>query len=208
VDGGSDGEVEALRAGDEATFRRVVAREHPTLFRVARAHVHDDATAADVVQETWLAAIRGLDGFEGRSSLRSWLIGIVLNQARRRAARDARVQPMAELSGGPVEGPGGWPGGRFRGPNDRWPGHWAVAPADWSTLPETRLASNEVMAVARAAIDGLPPRQRTVVVLRDVLGWTSGEVREVLDLSDGNERVLLHRGRSTVRRSLEEVLSP
>ena len=85
---GQDDEVRALRAGDEATFRLVVAREHATLFRVARAHVQDDATAADVVQETWLAAIRGLDGFEGRASLRSWLISIVLNLARRRGARD------------------------------------------------------------------------------------------------------------------------
>jgi RNA polymerase sigma-70 factor (ECF subfamily) len=206
VEGGND-EVRALRAGDEATFRIVVAREHATLFRVARAHVHDDATASDVVQETWLAAIRGLDGFEGRSSLRSWLVGIVLNLARRRGARDARVRPVAELSVG-AEAPGGWSPDRFRGPGDRWPGHWAVPPADWSTSPEERLAGKEVTEAAQAAIDTLPQRQRMVVLLRDVLGWSSAEVCDALDLSSGNERVLLHRGRSVVRRSLEEVLMP
>ena len=205
---GIDAEVEALRAGDELTFRRVVAREHATLFRMARAHVHDDAAAADVVQETWLAAIRGLDGFEGRSSLRSWLIGIVINQARRRGARDARLQPVPELSAGPDHDPGGWPGDRFRGPEDRWPGHWTTAPVDWSTLPEDRVTGREALTVAQAAIDALPPRQRSVVLLRDVLGWTSSEVQAALDLTDGNERVLLHRGRSAVRRALEEVLAP
>lgn len=204
---GVDDEVRALRAGDEAMFRLVVAREHATLFRVARAHVHDDATAADVVQETWLAAIRGLDGFEGRASLRSWLTSIVLNLARRRGARDARVRPVAELSAG-NEAPGGWSPDRFRGAGERWPGHWAVAPADWSTSPEERLAGREVREVAQAAIDALPPRQRMVVLLRDVLGWTSAEVCDALDLSSGNERVLLHRGRSVVRRSLEAVLTP
>jgi RNA polymerase sigma-70 factor (ECF subfamily) len=202
-----DAEVLGLRAGDEDTFRRVVAREHPTLFRVARAHVRDDATAVDVVQETWLAAIRGLDGFEGRASLRSWLIGIVVNQARRRGTSDARVQPMAELSSLP-DAPGGWPVDRFRGREDRWPGHWAVVPQEWSSLPEDHVTGAEAMAVVRAAIDALPPRQRTVVLLRDVLGWTSAEVRDALDLTDGNERVLLHRARSTVRRSLEGVLTP
>ena len=201
---GVDDEVRALRDGDEMMFRRVVAREHATLFRVARAHVRDDATAADVVQETWLAAIRGLHGFEGRASLRSWLIGIALHQARRRGGRDARVQPVADLEA--AGGPGGWPVERFRGPGDRWPGHWTTVPADWSTLPEERLVGGEVMDAARAAIDALPPRQRDVVVLRDVLGWSSAEVRDALDLSDANERVLLHRGRSEVRRNLETVL--
>jgi RNA polymerase sigma-70 factor, ECF subfamily len=206
-EGEADEELQALRAGDEAVFRRVVAREHHALFRVARAHVRDDATAADVVQETWLAAIRGLDGFEGRGSLRSWLVGIALNQARRRGTKDARVQPVGELSEAPRD-PGGWPEDRFRGPDDRWPGHWSSVPVDWSSVPEDRLTSGEVMAAAQAAIDELPPRQRTVVVLRDVLGWTSAEVRDALDLTDGNERVLLHRGRSTVRRTLEQVLAP
>jgi RNA polymerase sigma-70 factor (ECF subfamily) len=204
---GVDEEVQRLRAGDEATFRLVVAREHATLFRVARAHVHDDATAADVVQESWLAAIRGLDGFEGRASLRSWLTAIVVNQARRRGARDARVRPMAELTAPPGDAPGGWPGERFGGRGDRWPGHWTTGPADWSALPEDRLTGAETVAAARAAIDELPPRQRTVVLLRDVLGWTSAEVCDALDLTDGNERVLLHRGRSAVRRSLDGALT-
>jgi RNA polymerase sigma-70 factor, ECF subfamily len=201
-------ELRALRAGDEVAFRRVVAREHAALFRIARSHVRDDAAAADVVQETWLAAIRGLDGFEGRSSLRSWLVGIVVNQARRRGTRDARVQPVADLSTEPTRSPGGWPDEQFRGPDDRWAGHWSSVPVDWSSLPEERLTSGELMAVAQTAIDALPPRQRTVVLLRDVLGWTSAEVRDALDITDGNERVLLHRGRSSVRRSLEEVLAP
>jgi RNA polymerase sigma-70 factor (ECF subfamily) len=203
---GLDDEVRALRAGDEVVFRRVVEREHATLVRVARAYVRDEATALDVVQETWLAAIRGLDGFEGRSSLRAWLTGILVNQARRRGVRDARVEPRAELSLG-GDDLGGWPADRFRGPGDRWPGHWATTPTDWSTLPEQRFTSAESVAAVHDAIDSLPARQRTVVLLRDVLGWTAVEVCDALDLTDGNERVLLHRGRSTVRRRLEAAVS-
>ena len=199
---GPDVELDALRAGDEAAFRRVVAREQPVLFRVARAHVRDDAAALDVVQETWLAAIRGLDGFEGRSSLRSWLCGIAVNQARRRRGRDARASATS-LDG---DGPGGWPEDRFRGPEGPWPGHWASRPADWSTMPDQRFASAEALSVVQAAIDSLPDRQRSVVVLRDVLGFTSAEVCRTLDLTDGNERVLLHRGRSAVRRQLAGVV--
>jgi RNA polymerase sigma-70 factor (ECF subfamily) len=205
---GVDEEVGALRAGDEDTFRRVVAREHATLFRLARAHVRDDDTAADVVQETWLAAIKGLDSYEGRGSLRSWLAGIAVNQARRRGARDARLRPLAELTGPDDERPGGWDPDRFRGPDDRWPGHWSVFPSDWSTRPDQAFQGGEVMAAVRTAIDALPSRQRSVVILRDVLGWTSPEVCDALSLSDGNERVLLHRGRSGVRRALEAVLEP
>jgi len=204
---GPDDEVAALRAGDEATFRRVVGREQATLVRVARVYVRDEAAALDVVQETWLAAIRGLDGFEGRSSLRAWLTGIAVNQARRRVARDARLAPVG--GPGPAEEElGGWPERRFRGPTDQWPGHWASPPSDWSTLPEHRFANTEAVAAVRAAIETLPVRQRSVVLLRDVLGWTASEVCSALDLTDGNERVLLHRGRSTVRRRLAEVLAP
>ena len=202
---GPDVELQALRAGDEATFRRVVEREQTTLFRVARAHVRDDAAALDVVQETWLAAIRGLDGFEARSSLRSWLCGIAVNQARRRGARDARTGPVGSM--GSDDEPGGWPEDRFRGPADRGAGHWATMPSDWSTVPEHRFASAEAVAVVQATIDTLPDRQRSVVLLRDVLGWTAAEVCTALDLTDGNERVLLHRGRSTVRRRLGAVLT-
>jgi RNA polymerase sigma-70 factor (ECF subfamily) len=205
---GVDEEVRALRAGDEEMFRRVVAREHATLFRLARAHVQDDAAAADIVQETWLAAIRGLDSFEGRGSLRSWLASIAVNQARRRGARDARQRPSAELTRTDAEHPGGWSSDRFRGPDDRWPGHWSRFPADWSTVPDRAFEGAEVMAAVRAAIDALPGRQRSVVLLRDVLGWTSPEVCDALALCDGNERVLLHRGRSSVRRALEAVLEP
>ena len=104
--------------------------------------------------------------------------------------------------------PGGWAPERFRRPEDRWPGHWAVFPADWSTLPDQAFEDAEVMAAVRAAIDDLPARQRSVVILRDVLGWTSPEVCSALSLSGGNERVLLHRGRSAVRRTLEAVLEP
>ena len=196
------GEVAALRAGDAATFRRVVAREHATLFRVARAHVADDATANDVVQDTWLAAIRGLDRFEGRSSLRTWLVRITMNLARKRGVRDARMRPFPGLGS---DDPGGWTGDRFRGRADPWPGHWAPgqAPPDWSTLPEERVLGAESVATARAAIDALPDRQRLVVLLRDVAAWSAEEVCSALDLSEGNQRVLLHRGRSAVRRALE-----
>ncbi|HEY4377914.1 MAG TPA: sigma-70 family RNA polymerase sigma factor [Acidimicrobiales bacterium] len=198
-------EVELLRAGDPATFQRVVRREHPTLFRVARSYVVDDATASDVVQDTWIAAIRGLERFEGRSSLRTWLVRITMNLARKRGARDARLRPVAELGS---DEPGGWPVDRFRRWDEPWPGGWTTPPTDWCELADDRITSADTVAAARAAIDVLPERQRVIVLLRDLAGWSAEEVCVALDLTEGNQRVLLHRARSAVRRSLEAVVGP
>lgn len=190
--------VAALRAGDEAAFAWLLDRHGPGLARVARRHVGDDDTAADVVAETWLAVIRGIDGFEQRSSVQTWLYRIVLNRARSRGARDARVEAADDLDDGPAFAPD-----RFR----RLPPyrhHWARPPAPWEDEPGARLAGREVLAVVAAAIEALPERQRTVLVLRDVEDWSAAEVCDVLALSEGNQRVLLHRARAAVRRRLED----
>ena len=190
--------VAALRAGDERAFATLVGRHTSGLLRLARAHVADPGTAEEVVQETWLALLRGLDGFEQRSSLQTWLYRVALNRARTRGVRDARtsgVRPAVDPQ-------------RFRPDDDpEWPGHWADPPRAWQRDPQVQLQSAEVLDQLRSAIEGLPERQREVVVLRDVQGLTTDEVAEVLGTTTGNVRVLLHRGRSVVRSRLEEYLT-
>jgi len=202
---GSDPEdsrlLEALRSGDEDAFAELVRRHHGPLKRFARGFGASDAVAEEIVQETWLAVLQGVDSFEGRSSLKAWLFGIVKNQARRRSPRERRSAPFsslpAEERAGPVVDPD-----RFQGPDAAWPGHWAAPPRPWDD-PHRRLASLEARAHLRRAIGALPERQRTVVVLRDVEGLDSEEVCELLELSEGNQRVLLHRARAGVRNALE-----
>lgn len=199
--------VRALRAGDEAAFARLVRSYHGSLLRVARIYVPSAAVAEEVVQETWIAVLNGIDRFEGRSSLRTWIYRILANTAKTRAVREGRTIPFSSL-----RNPGGVPeaavdADRFRDADDpEWPGHWAAgaAPADWAALPEERLLAAETRAVAAAAIERLPASQRTVISLRDVEGWSSEEVRNVLELSEVNQRVLLHRARSKVRQALED----
>jgi len=192
--------VAALRAGDEEAFTMLVTTWHATLKRVARAYVRTDAIAEDVVQETWLAAIAGLDRFEERASLKTWLFHILANRARTRAVREARSVPFTALAGGqddPAVDPD-----RFNGEDDAWPGHWAAPPRPWED-PERRLQSLEARELLRAAIGGLPEMQQAVLTLRDVEGLEAQEVCELLDLSDANQRVLLHRARARVRTELE-----
>jgi RNA polymerase sigma-70 factor (ECF subfamily) len=196
--------VAALRAGDEQAFMALVTAWSPQLLRVARMYVSSQAVAEDVVQETWLAVLSGLDRFEGRSSLRTWVFRILTNRARTRGAREARSVPFSALAdedGKPAVDPS-----RFLRAGDRWEGGWASPPQDWDALPEQRLLSEETLAVVRAAIDELPPAQRAVITLRDLDGFDAPEVCELLDLSEGNQRVLLHRARSRVRRALEAYL--
>ena len=189
--------VRSLRAGEEAVFADLVTRHTPGLLRVARAHVRDGGAAQEVVQETWLALLRGLDRFEQRSSLQTWLYRVALNRARTRGRRDARVTPA-----GPTVDPT-----RFRSLDDQWPGHWADPPRPWQRDPQVQLQSAELLDQLREAIHDLPERQREVVLLRDVQEMTTEEVARVLDLTVGNVRVLLHRGRAGVRSRLEEYLS-
>lgn len=193
--------VERLRAGDEAAFAKLVESLTPMMLRIARLN-GPAATAEDTVQETWLAVIRGLDRFAGRSSLRTWIVGILLNIARTRARRERRHVPYAaDVSW--EDRPAAVEDWRFRPPGDDWEGHWVSYPTRWDEVPDEAWLSKEATAEIHAAIASLPPPQREVVTLRDVLGWTSAEAMAALGLSAVNQRVLLHRGRSRLRAALE-----
>ena len=180
-----------LRAGDERAFERLVDRYHPGLVRVARQYVPTQEIAEDVAQEAWLGLLRGLDAFEGRSSLRTYLFRIVMNLARTRGVREARSTPFSSLArddeGGPVVEPE-----RFLQAPARGAGHWASPIRPWSLSAE------------QIAIAELPEAQRRVVTLRDVEGFGADEVCDLLDLSEGNQRVLLHRARAKLRQALAE----
>jgi RNA polymerase sigma-70 factor, ECF subfamily len=186
--------LERLRAGDEDAFRELVARHDGALRRVARTFVRTPSAAEEVVQETWLGVIRGLDTFEGRSSLRTWIFRILVNRARTRGVRDARSVPFSALDtdDGPAVEPAAF--------GDD--GHWTSAPPRLETDPETSLLSAELREHLQRAIDGLVPAQRAVITLRDLVGVPAEEVCELLELTEGNQRVLLHRARSRVRSAL------
>jgi RNA polymerase sigma-70 factor (ECF subfamily) len=196
--------VAALRRGDEAVFTELVATYSSSLLRLAQDFVRTRAVAEEVVQETWLAVLSGIDRFEGRSSLKTWLYRILVNKARTRGAREARTVPFSSLE--PVGEERAVPEDRFRGPDDLWPGHWASPPRPLETVPEDRLLSREIRRRIAEALETLPDSQRIVVTLRDVVGWESEEVCEALDLTEGNQRVLLHRGRAKLRAALEQYL--
>jgi RNA polymerase sigma-70 factor (ECF subfamily) len=190
----------ALRAGDEEAFAALVRRHHASMKRVARMYVSTDAVAEEVVQETWLAAIAGLERFEQRASLKTWLFHILANKAKTRGTRERRSVPFASLAGAGDEP--SVPPERFQGERDAWPGHWATPPRPWAD-PERRLQSLEAREHLRAAIGALPDVQQAVLTLRDVEGLEADEVCRLLDLSDGNQRVILHRARARVRGELE-----
>jgi RNA polymerase sigma-70 factor, ECF subfamily len=195
-------QIVALRQGDESAFLALVRRYHRPMVRIAQAFVGSEAVAEEVAQESWLAVLQGIGGFEGRSSLRSWMFSIVANRARSRAQREARSTPFSsfgEEDAGPAVDPG-----RFLPPDHpRWPGHWATPPERWT---DEQLAVHETAELARRAMETLPPAQRQVIVLRDVEGCSAEEVCQALGVSDGNQRVLLHRARSKVRAILESHL--
>ncbi|MDX6678832.1 MAG: hypothetical protein QOE31_2884 [Solirubrobacteraceae bacterium] len=191
--------VTALRARDEQAFGGLVRRHHAMLVRLARASVASEGVAEEVAQETWLAVIQGIDGFEGRSSLKTWICAILVNRARSRGAREHRIVPMSSLVG--VIDPD-----RFVADGQRWAGLWSSAPVPWAAGPAERLLAQETRCAVSRAIDVLPRQQRTVVSLRDIEGWSAAEVCGLLEISEANQRVLLHRGRSKVRQSLEVYL--
>jgi RNA polymerase sigma-70 factor (ECF subfamily) len=194
--------LERLRAGDEDAFMMLVDRYGPLMLRIALSHVRSRAVADEVVQEAWLGVLQGLDRFEGRSSLKTWIMRIVANRARTRGEREARSVPLSSLASEDDE-PSVDPS-RFRPDDDPdYPGAWMIPPHSWAGLPEERLLASETLQQVRAAIARLPPRQQEVIELRDVEGWDPEEVREALDISEGNQRVLLHRARSKVRADLE-----
>jgi RNA polymerase sigma-70 factor (ECF subfamily) len=193
--------IARLRDGDERAFEALVDRHYSTMLAVARGYVKSRAVAEEVVQEAWLGVLKGLDRFEGRSSLRTWIIRIVTNIAQTRGAREARSVPLSSLA--PEGDEAAVDPDRFRGQEDAFPGHWRRYPSDWEVLPEQALLARETLEHVMAVVSELPVAQRQVITLRDVSGFTAEEVCAALDISGGNQRVLLHRARSRVRAALE-----
>jgi RNA polymerase sigma-70 factor (ECF subfamily) len=195
--------VEALQRGEESAFVALVEAYQGLLIRLAMPYVAHRAMAEDVVQETWLGVLRGLDRFEARSSLKTWICRILVNRARTRAQRDGRLVPFSSFAAAdqeadePVVDPS-----RFHSAG-RNQGHWMSMVQCWDDLPEERLLSDETRERVQAAIEALPTNQRTVITLRDIEGWQSAEVCAALELSEANQRVLLHRARGKVRQALE-----
>jgi RNA polymerase sigma-70 factor (ECF subfamily) len=200
--------LDDLRAGDEQAFRTLVRRHHNAMRRVARPYVASAEVADEVVQETWLAVIRGLDAFEGRSSLKTWIFRILVNQAQARGAREHRITPFSSLAGADEDGDRD--GGptvdpeRFVGPGEAFAGYWSVPPVP---LPEDCVMGAETRAVVARAIGELPARQQQVIRLHDVEGWAAGDLCALLGISAGNQRVLLHRARAHVRAAVDAHFS-
>jgi RNA polymerase sigma-70 factor (ECF subfamily) len=192
--------LERARSGDEEAFAALVRRHSPSLLRVAQMYVPSRAVAEDVVQETWLGVVRGLERFEGRSTFRTWLFRILVNRAKTRGARERRTVPFAALAGAEADGdePAVDPS-RFA-----TEGFWGTPPRRWDEDPVAALDGAEALRVAREAIEKLPEKQRRVITLRDLEGFPSDEVRNVLGITETNQRVLLHRARARVRQALEQ----
>lgn len=199
--------IAALRRGDEAAFVHLVERYQRAMLRVAALYVRTPAAAEDVVQETWLGVLRSLDRFEGRASLKTWIFRILANRARSRGEQDGRSVSFSALGGEDDDGPSVEPERFLPADHERWPGHWSSLPLSWAGLPEQQLLAGETTALIKATIRTLPRAQQMVIALRDVEGWTSDEVCSALGVSEGNQRVLLHRARSRVRQALERYFA-
>jgi RNA polymerase sigma-70 factor, ECF subfamily len=206
---GDDRLVEALRDGDEQAFMSLVEHHHASLLRIARMYVPSAEIAEDVVQETWIAVLNGIGRFERRSSLKTWIYSILINIAKTRGQRERRSIPFSSASGLDPGEPAVDPDRFYRVGDPGTPpgaaGGWALGPAPWET-PEESLLSEETRDVILKAVDELPPAQKEVITLRDLEGWTAPEVCNALELSETNQRVLLHRARSKVRTALEQHL--
>lgn len=200
--------VEALRAGDESAFVALIDQYHGSLLRMALLYVRSLAVAEEVVQETWLGVLQGIDRFEARSSLKTWIFRILINRAKTKGEREGRSVSFSSLgslnpeSAEPAVDPD-----RFHPIGHRVAGHWSTKPQDWSETPEERLLSDETLTCVQTAVAALPANQREVITLRDIDGWTSAEVCNLLAISETNQRVLLHRARSKVRQALERYVN-
>jgi RNA polymerase sigma-70 factor (ECF subfamily) len=198
----------ALRRGEEQAFATLLERYHPALLRLARVYLPDRTLAEEVVQETWIGVLQGIHQFEGRSSLKTWIFRILMNRAKTLALREGRSIPFSALpEAGEDDGEPTVDPERFLPPDHpRAPGHWVSFPQSWEDIPEDRLLSLETQGRIQQAIAMLSPNQREVITLRDIEGWTSDEVCNFLNISQANQRVLLHRARAQVRQALEDYL--
>ena len=200
--------VEAIGAGDEEAFVQLVQLHGATMLRVAQLYVTSRAVAEEVVQEAWLGVLVGIERFEGRSSLKTWLFRILANRAQSRAAAEGRSVPFSALSDEEVAAAElSVDRARFHGPGARWADHWTSSPKRWSELPEESALLRETVEVVERTVASLPPAQRAVVTLRDLVGWSADEACELLEISAANQRVLLHRGRTKVRQALDRHLA-
>jgi RNA polymerase sigma-70 factor (ECF subfamily) len=190
--------VARLRAGDEQAFEALVARHYATMLSVARSYVQTRAVAEEVVQEAWLGVLQSLPRFEGRSSLKTWIVAILVHTAQNRAVRERRSVPFASLAPESAVDEG-----RFQSADEPFPGHWRRYPANWGATPDQVAEDRETLRVAMRAITGLPAIQQAVIRMRDIEGWDADEVCAALNVSAANQRVLLHRARSRVRAALE-----
>lgn len=193
-----------LRAGDEQAFRGLLADLGPAMLRVAGLYARDSQVAAEIVQETWVAVLRSLDAFEGRSTLRTWIFTILANCARRQAKTEARSAPFSSLDG--RAGEESELDHFFAANHPRWASCWTTINTRWEALPEEALSTGEADAAMIETLQVLPPNQSLVITLRDIEGWSSQEVSTLLRITPGNQRVLLHRARLAVRRALEQAL--
>lgn len=201
----SEVDLQALRRGDERAYRTLVNDNHSAMLRLALIYSPNRAIAEETVQETWVAVLRGLDGYAGRASLRTWICRILVNIARRRAGIEARAVPFSMLDD---DGSASILSPDLFLTTGPYVGHWTVVRDEWSRVPEDKVLSKELQHVVTEAIAELPRAQREVITLRDVEGWTASEVGDLLDIQDSNQRVLLHRARSRVRQALERYLTP
>jgi RNA polymerase sigma-70 factor, ECF subfamily len=194
----ADGLLQRLRAGDEAAFAFLFDQYCPTMTRLARFYVSNSVVIEEVIQETWLAVFQSLGRFEERCSLKTWIFRILMNIAIKRGRHESRSIPFSSIMDEEDES--------FESFFDA-AGSWAVSTSNWGNEPEEHLLSQETQRCIHTAIEALPPRQREVIILRDLEGWTAGEVSELFEISEGNQRVLLHRARSRVRNALDRYLS-
>jgi RNA polymerase sigma-70 factor (ECF subfamily) len=192
--------IAALRAGDQQAFAQLVDAYAPAMLRVARGYVASLQTAEEVVQDTWIALIRGISTFEARSSLKTWLFAVMANIAKARGLRESRDRDHLALTGATVDP------ARFHGPGEPGAGSWKEAPAAIPDTPEDTVLGRELRAVAQTELDKLPEQWRAVVTLRDMLGFSSSEVCDLLNITAANQRVLLHRGRAAIRSSLDDYV--
>ena len=201
--------LDRLRSGDEAAFLELVQRYHSSLLSTAGFYVRRREVAEEVVQETWMGVLRGIRRFEARSSLKTWIFRILVNCAIKRRKREEKLVPFSSLAKTETEAAElAVSPDRFHPAGDQSQGHWAFPPASWGENPEKRLLAQESMAQLRLTTEKLPPAQKMIVTLRDVSGWTSQEVCTLLEISESNQRVLLHRARSKIRSALQIYLGP